>query len=119
MKSENILKLAATRLDDKKAQDIKALKVEQLTSLAEYFLIATATSSTHVKSLCGEVEECLKENGVEPHHTEGKTTGWIVIDYGSVIVHIFTQKEREFYNLDRMWSDAEPIELDQLNVCED
>lgn len=111
MKAEEILKIAATKLDDKKAVAINALKVGDLTSLTEYFLIATATSTTHVRALAEEVEEILKENGVEPHHIEGKTTGWIVLDYEGVIVHIFTPHEREFYNLDRMWSDATPIEI--------
>ncbi len=116
MKAEQILKISASKLDDKKALNINALKVEDLTSLCEYFLIATATSSTHVRSLSNEVEEVLKENGVEPHHIEGKTTGWIILDYGSVIIHIFTAAEREFYNLDKMWADAKQINLDELII---
>ncbi len=111
MESENILKIAANALNNKKAKQLNALKIDDLTTLADYFVIATATSSTHVRALADEVEESLKEISVEPHHIEGRSTGWIVLDYTSVIVHVFTPNEREFYNLDSMWSDAEEIDL--------
>ena len=114
MESKNIAVLAANALNSKKAVQLKVLKVEELTVLAEYFVIATATSSTHVRALADEVEEVLEKNGVRPHHIEGKTTGWIVIDYSGVIVHIFTPDQREFYSLDRIWSDAEEINLDKI-----
>lgn len=114
MDSQNILKIAANALNSKKARQLKALKIDDLTTLADYFLIATATSSTHVRALADEVEEKLKEASVEPHHIEGKSTGWIVLDYSSVIVHVFTPAEREFYNLDIVWSDAEEISLDTI-----
>ncbi len=111
MNSADILKIAANALNNKKAKQLKALKIDDLTTLADYFVIATATSSTHVRALADEVEEKLKDLSVEPHHIEGKSTGWIVLDYTSVIVHVFTPNEREFYNLDSMWSDATEIDL--------
>lgn len=114
MKSENILKIAASALDNKKAENLTAIKIEDLTSLAEYFLIATATSNTHVRALTDEVEDALEQAGVRPHHIEGKSSGWIVLDYRSVIVHIFTPEQREFYGLDRMWSDGEVIDLSDI-----
>ena len=114
MDSENILKVAANALNSKKAKQLKALKIDNLTTLADYFLIATATSSTHVRALADEVEDKLAEISIEPHHIEGKSTGWIVLDYTSVIVHVFTPNEREFYNLDSMWSDAEEISLETI-----
>lgn len=114
MESEKILEIAAYALDNKKAKELKAIKLGNLTSLCEYFLIATATSSTHVHSLADEVEAKLDENGCKPHHIEGKTTGWIVLDYTSVIVHIFTPDQREFYGLDKMWSDGQEIELNKI-----
>ena len=114
MNSENILKIAANALNSKKARQLKALKIDGLTTLSDYFLIATATSSTHVRALADEVEEMLKAQGVLPHHIEGKTTGWIVLDYNSVIVHVFTPQEREFYNLDNMWADGTEIELSNI-----
>lgn len=117
MKSEQILKAAAKALDNKKAENLSAVSVEDLTSLAEYFLIATATSNTHVRALTDEVEDTLEALGEKPHHIEGKSSGWIVLDYRSVIVHIFTPEQREFYGLDRMWSDGEIIDL--KNILED
>lgn len=114
MDSQDILKIAANALNNKKARQLKAIKIDDLTTLADYFVIATATSSTHVRALADEVEEKLKEQSVEPHHIEGKSTGWIVLDYTSVIVHVFTPTEREFYNLDSMWSDATDINLETI-----
>lgn len=114
MDSQSIFKIAANALNNKKARQLKVLKIDDLTTLADYFVIATATSSTHVRALADEVEEKLKEQSVEPHHIEGKTTGWIALDYVSVIVHIFTPQEREFYNLDSMWSDATEIDLETI-----
>ena len=114
MEAYNILKIAANALNNKKARQLKELKIDELTTLADFFVIATATSSTHVRALADEVEEKLKEQLVEPHHIEGKSTGWIALDYVSVIVHIFTPQEREFYNLDSMWNDATQINLETI-----
>lgn len=114
MEAFEILKTAANALNSKKARELNAVKVEHLTPLAEYFLMCTATSSTHVRALADEVEEKLKEAGVQPHHIEGRSTGWIVLDYGSVIVHVFSRDSREFYALDKMWSDGEQVELDGI-----
>ena len=114
MDSKQILTVAAKALDDKKALELNAIRISDLTVLAEYFLIATATSSTHVHSLADEVEAKLEEAGQKPHHIEGRSTGWNVLDYGSVIVHIFTREQREFYALDKMWADGDIIELDNI-----
>lgn len=114
MEAFDILKIAANALNSKKARELNAVKVADLTVLAEYFLMCTATSSTHVRALADEVEEKLSEAGVQPHHIEGKTTGWIVLDYGSVIIHVFSRDQREFYALDKMWSDGEQVELDVI-----
>ena len=114
MQSFDILKTAANAANGKKAKDMSAIKVSDLTVLCEYFLICTATSSTHVRALADEVEEKLEEAGVKPHHIEGRTTGWIVLDYGSVIVHIFSRNDREFYGLDKMWSDGEAVDMSEI-----
>lgn len=116
MESFEILKIAANALNSKKAKEMNAIKVSDLTVLCEYFLICTATSSTHVRALADEVEDKLEEAGLRPHHIEGRATGWIVLDYGSVVVHVFGRNEREFYGLDKMWNDAEHIELDEILV---
>ncbi len=114
METFEILKIAANALNEKKARELNAVKVSDLTVLTEYFLMATGTSSTHVNSLADEVEEKLKEQGILPHHIEGKATGWLCLDYGSVIINIFSRDQREFYNLDKMWSDGEPIDMENI-----
>ena len=119
MESNEILKIAANALNEKKAKELSAVKVADLTVLTEYFLMATATSSTHVRALADEVEDKLEESGVKPHHIEGRATGWLILDYGSVIVHIFSREQREFYGLDKMWSDGEAVNIDDiLNISE-
>ena len=110
------MSIAANALNNKKAQELNVLKISDLTVLTEYFVLATATSSTHVRALCDEVEEKLEEAGLKPDHIEGRATGWIVLDYGSVIVHIFTREQRAFYDLDRMWADGETVDLDKILV---
>ena len=114
MKTNEILKIAVEALDSKKAADIQAIEVGDLTILTEYFVIANGTSSTHVRSLAEEVEFKLSQAGLEPHHIEGKATGWILLDYNEVIVHIFDKTSREFYGLDRIWSDGKPINLSEI-----
>ena len=116
MEAFEILKIAANALNEKKATNIAAVKIGDLTVLADYFLICTATSSTQIRALCDEVEDRLEESGVKPHHIEGKSTNWIALDYGSVIIHIFGRNEREFYSLDKMWSDGEPVELEKILI---
>ena len=117
MESFEILKIAANALNNKKAREINAVKVDDLTVLCEYFLICTANSSTQLRALADEVEDKLKEAGVMPHHIEGKASGWVALDYGSVIVHVFGRQEREFYALDKMWSDAQSVDL--TNILEE
>ena len=101
-------------LDKKKAIDIKAIHITDYSIVADYFVIATGTSNTHVKSLADELEYEMSKLGIEPYHIEGKATGWIVLDYGTVIVHIFTGESREYYNLERLWSDAEDVDLSDV-----
>ena len=114
MEAFEILKIAANALNEKKAKEILGVKIDCLTVLTEYFLICTAGSTTQLRALCDEVEEKLEENGLRPHHIEGKTTGWVCLDYGSVIIHIFTRDQREFYGLDKMWSDGVQINIDEF-----
>jgi len=103
---------AIKALDDKKAQDIKLLKTTDVTVLADYFVICTAGSVTHVRTLSDELEAALKKSGETPLRREGGRTGdWILIDYGCVVVHIFMKEAREFYTLERLWSDAEDIDI--------
>lgn len=95
-------------LDDKKAIDISTLTVEKQTALADFLVIATGTSSTHIRALVDEVEFKTRENmSVEPKRIEGMgNQEWILMDYGTVIVHVFTRQAREFYKLDKLWHDS-------------
>lgn len=102
-------------LDQKKAEDIQVIKVNDLTIIADYFVIASTTNSTHVKALVDEVEYQLKEKGIEPRQLEGyQYANWIVMDYGDVIVHVFHEETRKFYTLERLWSDGESVDVQQL-----
>lgn len=114
MKLDKIIKIAVNALNDKKAKEISAIQVGELTVIADCFILATATSSTHVRALADIVEENLSKAGFEPDHIEGKATGWILLDYSGVVIHIFTKDTRDFYNLDRLWSDGTQIDLDNI-----
>ena len=99
-------------LDAKKAQNIKVLRVNDQTIITDYFVICTGNSSTQVKSLGGEVEYKLGLRDVDPLHYEGRdNNGWVVIDYSSVIVHIFNRENRDFYKLEMLYGDAEEIKF--------
>ena len=108
-----ISKHAAEALAEKKGKELKILQVENLTTLANYFVICTATSSTHIKTLSDEIEEKLEALGEPVRRKEGlRSGGWVLLDYGCVVVHIFLEEIREFYNLERLWGDGQEIALD-------
>ena len=104
---DKIAAVAKEALDSKNGQDIKALHVAKQTVLADWFVLATGTSNTHINTLADEVEFKVKEQlGVDPIRTEGRGNNmWILVVYGSVIVHVFTKEGREFYKLDKLWAD--------------
>ncbi len=110
MTVEKIVKI----LDNKKAEEIKVIKISELTVLADYFIIANGTSNTHVRALAEEVEAELSDEGVEPRNIEGRSTGWILLDYSDVVVHVFTPHDREYYNLERLWQDGEEMDISSL-----
>ena len=107
------LALAATAaLDSKKGRDIKVLETAHLTTLADYFVLCTATSTTQVKALADTCEKMLKDLGEPPHHVEGhREGGWILLDFSSVVVHVFMEESRKFYDLERLWADATPVDI--------
>ena len=112
---EQIAAIAAHALDEKKARDIRVLHTAEQTVLADYYVICNGTSSTHIKALVDEVDRQLSEAGEPPVRREGMRSDiWVLMDFGSVIVHIFTDEARKFYNLERLWSDSEEVELSSL-----
>ena len=99
-------------LDEKKGMDIRLPKIDRVSSLADYFLICTGTSNTHVKTLCDYAEYTLDELGEPMLGREGhRGNSWELLDYGSVVIHVFTDEARKFYDLERLWADAENIDL--------
>ena len=99
-------------LDAKKGMDIKLLKIDSVSSLADYFLICTGTSNTHVKTLCDYAEYTLEQLGEPMLGREGpRGSAWELLDYGTIVVHVFTEEAREFYGLERLWADAEKVDL--------
>lgn len=108
------IKLIVKALDSKKADGIQAIKISDLTILADYFIIAGGTSNTHTKTLAEEVKYQLSQNGVEPYKTEGYNgSGWIILDYSDVVVHVFYKEMRDYYQLERLWADGEKVDLEE------
>ena len=108
--------VAAKALDDKKGKEIRVLEIEKLTSIADYFVICSGSSNTQINALCDAVEKKMEENcGEKPLHREGYRDGtWVLLDYGCLAVHVFSQEAREFYSLDRLWSDGHELDLSEI-----
>jgi ribosome-associated protein len=105
---------AASLCLDRKAHDVVLLDLKQVTDMTDYFVIASGTSDTHVRSLAEHVLEALKQERVAVHHVEGMAQGrWVLLDYVDFVVHLFHPTLRNFYQLERLWSDAEVIAVDQ------
>ncbi len=104
-------------LDEKKGMDIKLLKIDRVSSLADYFLICTGTSNTHVKTLCDYAEYTLEQLGEPMLGREGhRGNAWELLDYGTLVVHVFTEEARKFYDLERLWADAEKVDLSEIII---
>ena len=114
MERTELMKNIVATLDNKKATNIKSLEITELTSVADYFVIATGTSGTHIRALSDEVQGTLTKQGVEPRNVEGKSTGWILLDYGTVVVHLFTPDQRETYSLEHLWGDAKEFDISSI-----
>lgn len=115
--SKEMIALAVRALDAKKGKDVKVLYTADQTTLADYFVICTGTSNTQVKALSDAVEDAMTKAGEEPHHVEGHRGGqWTLLDYSAIVVHVFTEEAREFYALERLWSDATPVDLDEYLI---
>ena len=99
-------------LDSKKGMDIKLLRIDEVSTLADYFLICTGTSNTHVRTMCDYAEYTLEQLGEPMLGREGhRGNSWELLDFGSIVVHVFTDEARKFYDLERLWADAEQVDL--------
>lgn len=102
-------------LDEKKGKQLLVLETDGLTTLADYFVLATGSSAPQLKAMGDACEKAMKDAGVMPHHIEGHRGGtWILQDYSDVIVHLFSEEAREFYSLDRLWADAKELDLNEV-----
>ena len=115
LKAKEVAAIAAKALDEKKGLDLKLIEITDVSTLADYFLICTATSNTHVKTLCDAVEEALENAGEQMLSREGHRGGtWVLLDYGCIVIHVFTEETRAFYDLERKWEDGKPVALGEL-----
>lgn len=118
MLSAKEVALEVTRaLDAKKGIDIRLLRIEKVSSLADYFLICTGSSNTHVKTLCDYAEYTMEQLDEPMLGREGhRGNSWELLDFGSVVVHVFTEEARKFYDLERLWADAEQVDLKDIVI---
>lgn len=112
LSQEETLKIIVKSLDMKKAESIKVLKIDKISSLADYFVIAGGGADIHARTLTDEAEMKLKASGRVPNNTQGTPNcGWYILDYGDIVVHIFSREQKEFYSLERLWADGEEIDI--------
>lgn len=113
--AKELAEIAVRALDDKKGKEIKLIRIDKITTLAEYFVICTGSSNTQINALCDVVEKELTEKGEEPLHREGYRGGtWVLLDYGCVVVHVFNDEARKFYSLEHLWADGEEVDLSAI-----
>lgn len=110
MEAIEVVKIAQEALEDKMAEDVKALDLRGISNITDYFIIASGNNVNHLRAMADEVEQKLFKAGVKLHHSEGYTVAtWILLDFGNVLVHLFNKEQREFYGLDHLWSDAKTV----------
>jgi ribosome-associated protein len=115
--SKEMANLAYEALDEKKAEDIRVIEIGEISIIADYFIIANGTNSSQVQALVDNVQDKLGRSGFEPKRIEGlRTASWVLLDYGDVIVHVFSKEDRLFYDLERIWRDGKMIGKEQLNA---
>ena len=115
MTSKELAKLACDALDDKKALEIKVINIENVSTLADYFIIASGTIHNQVQAMADNVDETLGRAGYEPKQIEGyQNANWILMDYRDIVIHIFDEENRLFYDLERIWRDGTVVEVEDL-----
>ncbi len=112
--SVQLARVAAHGADDKKAKAVRILDIRSISSVADFFVLCSGTSSTHVRAIADNVEESLTSQGLSLHHMEGYQNGrWILLDFGDLVVHVMHEDERSFYNLERLWGDAPEMNISE------
>jgi ribosome-associated protein len=112
--AESTVRLAARAALDKNALDVAVLDLQGLTTIADFFLVCSARSTTQADTIADAVRAALRAHGARPRHSEGSAeSGWILLDYGDVVVHVFLEETREFYALDRLWGDAPVVSVER------
>ena len=112
MDARDMAKKAVAMLEDRKAVDVKVINIEKVSSLADYFIIASGTNRNQVQAMADNVQEALEKEGVRPKNIEGyQTANWILMDYGDIVIHLFDEENRLFYDIERIWRDGTPENL--------
>jgi len=115
MTSKEMLKLAITALEDKKAEDIKVIDISEVSVIADYFIIAGGNNVSQIQAMSDNVEETLGRAGAAPKQIEGyHTANWILMDFGDIIVHVFDKENRLLYDLERIWRDGKTVDYTEL-----
>ena len=115
--AKEMAKLAWKALDDKKGNEIRVIDIEKVSSIADYFIIANGDNRNQVQAMSGNVEEMLGRAGYEPKQIEGyQNANWILLDYGDIVVHIFSADDRRFFDLERIWRDGITVSEEELGI---
>ena len=113
--SKEMTKLAVTALEDKKAENIKIINIETVSTLADYFIIAGGSNRNQVQAMCDNVEKTLGRAGYTQCKIEGyESANWILLDYGDLVIHLFDEENRLFYDLERIWRDGKTVSVEEL-----
>ena len=113
--SREMAKIACNALDEKKAEDIRVIDISEVSTIADYFIIATGTNTNQIQALVDAVDEALVKNGQSARQVEGsRNSSWVLMDYNDIIIHLFSCEDRLFYDLERIWKDGKTIGADEL-----
>ena len=113
--AKEMVRLAYEALEDRKGEDIQVIEIKDISIIADYFIIANGTNTPQVDALVNSVTDKLGRQGYNPKRIEGvRSASWILMDYGDVVVHVFSKEDRLFYNLERIWRDGKTISKEQL-----
>ncbi|MCR5323302.1 MAG: ribosome silencing factor [Lachnospiraceae bacterium] len=115
-KANEMVKLIHKAMEDKKAEDIKIIDIADISTIADYFIICSGSNSSQLEAIIDNISETLGRAGYESKRTEGgRNSGWVLIDYGDVVVHIFSKEDRLFYDLERIWRDGKTVDIADIS----